>query len=208
MRRDPVLLVHGFDGSSKSWRTMEARLRAAGYRADQIDAISYDSEASSVSAAHVIARAVARLEARTGAARVDVVSHSLGAIASRYYVEQLGGDAHVDAWVSLAGVNDGTLWAYGCYLLASCRDMAPGSSVLDTLARDFRPDGSVRFATWWSPCDPMIVPSSAATIPGAQNTETACLGHSDLKTDPTVFGQVARFVGQRHRPVLGRRAAL
>jgi triacylglycerol lipase len=207
VRRDPVLLVHGFDGSAKSWRTMEARLRAAGYRVDQIDAISYDSEASTVSAAHVIARAVDELQARTGAARVDLVSHSLGAIASRYYVEQLGGDAHVDAWVSLAGVNDGTVWAYGCILLASCRDMVPGSSVLDTLARDFRADGAVRFATWWSPCDPVIVPSGAATIPGAQNTETACLGHSDLKSDATVFGQVARFVGQRHRPITGQAVA-
>lgn len=205
--RDPVLLVHGFHGSSKSWGTMASRLRAAGYRNDQIDAISYDSEASAVSAAHAIARAVDKLQARTGSARVDVVSHSLGAIASRYYVEQLGGDAHVDAWVSLAGVNDGTVWAYGCILLASCRDMVPGSGVLDTLARDFRPDGAVRFATWWSPCDPVIVPSGAATIPGARNTETACLGHSDLKTDATVFGQVARFVGQRHRPITERSAA-
>lgn len=207
VRRDPVLLVHGFDGSAKSWGTMESRLRTAGYRRDQIDAISYDSEASTVSAAHVIARAVDDLRARTGAARVDVVSHSLGAIASRYYVEQLGGDAHVDAWVSLGGVNDGTVVAYGCILLASCRDMVPGSNVLDTLARDFNADGAVRFATWWSPCDPMIIPSGAATIPGARNTETACLGHSDLKTDATVFGQVARFVGQRHRTLTGRSAS-
>ncbi|MET0627578.1 MAG: hypothetical protein ABW033_03870, partial [Acidimicrobiia bacterium] len=88
-----------------------------------------------------------------------------------------------------------------------CRDMVPGSNVLDTLARDFNADGAVRFATWWSPCDPMIIPSGAATIPGARNTETACLGHSDLKTDATVFGQVARFVGQRHRTLTGRSAS-
>jgi triacylglycerol lipase len=207
VRRDPVLLVHGFNGSAKSWGTMESRLHTAGYRRDQIDAISYDTEASTVSAAHVIARAVDDLRKRTGAVRVDLVSHSLGAIASRYYVEQLGGDEHVDAWVSLAGVNDGTVLAYGCILLESCRDMVPGSSVLDTLARDFHADDTVRFATWWSPCDPMIVPSGAAMIPGARNTETACLGHSDLKTDARVFGQVARFVGQRHRPLTSRSAS-
>jgi triacylglycerol lipase len=125
----------------------------------------------------------------------------MGAISTRMYVEQLGGDAHVDAWVSLGGVNTGTVWAYGCAFLPSCREMTPGSAVLDDLARDFRADGAVRFATWWSRCDLAIVPPGAATITGARNTETACLGHSELKNDAGVFGEVLRFVDDAHRRV-------
>ena len=55
----------------------------------------------------------------------------MGAISSRYWLERLGGAAHVDAWVSLAGVNEGTVWAYGCYVLTPCQEMVPTSSVLD-----------------------------------------------------------------------------
>ena len=121
----------------------------------------------------------------------------MGAISSRYYLERLGGTNAVDAWVSLAGVNEGTIWAYGCYVLTPCQEMVPTSSLLDDLNRDFPPSGATRFGAWWSPCDTTIVPNTNAELAGAVNTETKCLGHSDLKTDPTVFTQVLRFLQQR-----------
>jgi triacylglycerol lipase len=194
---DPVLLVHGFNSSGASWHAMTTYLRARGYRADEIDAMSYDSDASNIATAHQIAREVAALRARTGASRIDVVSHSMGAISSRYYLERLGGAAHVDAWVSLAGVNEGTVWAYGCYPIASCREMVPSSSMLHGLNDAFHPTGSTRYAAWWSPCDEAIIPRGNAELTGAQNVETACLGHSELKTDPTVLAQVGHFLDER-----------
>jgi triacylglycerol lipase len=197
-RRDPVLLVHGFNGSGAGWHAMVASLEQAGWRADQIDAMTYDSTGSSnVDIAHRIAEEVATLRARTGAARVDVVSHSMGAISTRWYLEHLGGTASVDAWVSLGGVNEGTVWAYGCYVLTPCREMVPTSSVLHDLADRFPPRGDTRYATWWSPCDEAVVPTSNAKLAGARNTETACLGHSALKSDPVVLAQVRQFLTSR-----------
>ena len=131
---------------------------------------------------------------RTGAARVDIVSHSMGAISSRYYLERLGGTSAVDAWVSLAGVNEGTIWAYACFVLTQCREMVPSSSLLDDLNRTFPPAGATRYAAWWSPCDTTVVPSRNAELAGAVNTETRCIRHSALKTDATVFAQVLRFL--------------
>jgi triacylglycerol lipase len=194
---DPVLLVHGFRGSGASWLAMTAYLRAQGYRAEQIDVMSYDSDASNVATAHRIAREAAALRARTGASRIDVVSHSMGAISSRYYLERLGGASHVDAWVSLAGVNEGTVWAYGCYALTSCREMVPTSPMLQRLNDAFRPTGPTRWGAWWSPCDEAIIPHGNAELAGAQNVETACLGHSELTTDATVLSQVGHFLDGR-----------
>jgi len=193
-RPDPVLLVHGFRGSSSGWHALEASLRARGYLASEIDAIDYDSDASNVDVARQIAREAAALRARTGAAHIDVVSHSMGAISSRYWLERLGGAAHVDAWVSLAGVNEGTVWAYGCYVLAPCREMVPTSSVLERLNDSFHPSGAIRYGAWWSPCDDAIVPHANAELPGAHNVETACLGHTEMRTDPRVLGEVVRFL--------------
>jgi triacylglycerol lipase len=194
-RPDPVLLVHGFRGSSRGWHALEAALRAHGYRSSEIDAIDYGSDASNIDVAHQIATAADALLARTGANRVDVVSHSMGAISSRYWLERLGGAAHVDAWVSLAGVNEGTVWAYGCYLLTPCREMVPTSSVLDKLEQAFTPSGPTRYGAWWSPCDDAIVPRANAELPGAHNVETACLGHTAMRTDPHVLAQVVQFLG-------------
>jgi len=195
-RHDPVLLVHGFRGSSSGWHALEASLHARGYRDAEIDAIDYDSDASNIDVARQIASEADALRARTGAAHIDVVTHSMGAISSRYWLERLGGAAHVDAWVSLAGVNEGTVWAYGCYVLTPCREMVPTSSVLDGLNRGFRAaGGATRYGAWWSPCDDAIVPRANAELPGAHNVETACLGHTEMRTDPQVLAQVVRFLG-------------
>src|SRR4029077_3349931 len=83
-RPDPVLLVHGFRGSSSGWHELEASLRAQGYRDSEIDAIDYGNDASNVDVARAIAHEADALRARTGASRIDVVTHSMGAISSRY----------------------------------------------------------------------------------------------------------------------------
>ena len=191
-----MLLVHGFNGSGASWHTMKDRLEAAGYPNTAIDAISYDSSDSNVEIAQQIGLEVDALLARTGAQKVDVVAHSMGAISARYYVERLGGADKVDAFVSLAGVNRGTYWAVACSVLVSCREMMPGSSLLDRLSPNVQADLPTRFAAWWSPCDPAILPPTNAQLAGAHNTETACIGHSDLKTNARVFTQVLDFIDQ------------
>lgn len=182
---------------------MVARLQAAGYPASRVEAITYDSTVSNVDVAQQIGDAIEALRARTGARKVDIVAHSMGAISSRYYLERLRGTDAVDAWVSLGGVNEGTIWAYGCFLLQSCQEMVPTSSLLAGLNRAFPPSGATRFGAWWSPCDTAIVPATNAQLPGAVNTETRCIGHSDLKTDATVFAQVLDFLdaGTRRRLV-------
>ena len=189
-----MLLVHGFRGSSNGWHALEASLRAQGYRDSEIDAIDYGNDASNVDVARVIAREADALRARTGASRIDVVTHSMGAISSRYWMDHLGGAAHVDAWVSLAGVNEGTVWAYGCYVLTPCREMVPTSSVLDGLQHRVRVSETTRYGAWWSPCDDAVIPRTNAELPGAHNVETACLDHSAMRTDPHVLAQVVQFL--------------
>jgi len=197
-RRDPVLLVHGFMSWGGDWEVLRSRLLAAGYRDSEIAAISYDSNQPNVAIAEDVAAAVEDLRARTGAKRIDIVSHSMGAISSRWYVEELGGDERVDAWVSIAGVNGGTYFAYGCLGVVSCVDMLPGSDTLAVLERDLDTDGAVRFGAWWSLCDTVVVPAASARLPGARNVRAPCLDHFSVKDDPTVLAQVERFLRAKH----------
>jgi triacylglycerol lipase len=73
--------------------------------------------------------------------------------------------------------------------------MMPGSSFLNALNSGDETPGSVRYGTWRSPCDELVVPSSSTSLSGAaQNIQTACISHSALRTDATVYGQVRDFV--------------
>ena len=65
MAHDPVLLVHGFNGSGSNWTALVRALERAGWRADEIDAMSYDSSKSNRAIAQQVADEVATLKARS-----------------------------------------------------------------------------------------------------------------------------------------------
>jgi triacylglycerol lipase len=191
---DPILFVHGWDSSASAWNTMIDRFVAAGHPRNRMLAITYNSNQSNVTIAGQVRDAVNSLRSSTGAAKVDIITHSMGGLSSRYYLKSMGGTAYVDDWVSLGGPNHGTNTAYLCYPFSrSCRDMIPGSDFLDALNSGDETPGSVRYGTFWSSCDEVINPDDSVLLSGATNTGVGCLGHSELRTNATVFNQVHTF---------------
>jgi len=186
---DPILFVHGYNGSGSNWNTMADRFKTDGWPASHLDQWNYNSSQSNADTARQLATEVDRLLAATGAAKVDVVTHSMGGLSSRYYAKNLGGDTKIDAWVSLGGPNHGTDTANSCFD-TSCYEMRIGSDFLAALNSGDESPGSPRYATWWSPCDTIINPDSSVAVSGATNSRTACLSHSGLLTDATVYSQV------------------
>ncbi|MDQ4038156.1 MAG: triacylglycerol lipase [Actinomycetota bacterium] len=189
----PVLFVHGYNSNASTWNAMLAAFRDIGYTDGELFAISYNYNQSNVTTAQALQTKVEEIRQQTGWASVDIISHSMGSLSSRYYLKNLGGQNVVDAWVSLAGANHGTSTARFCSAV-SCREMRAKSSFLAELNAGDETPGPVRYRTWWSPCDSTINPDSSVSLTGATNTKTACLGHSALLSDPTVFGQVELFV--------------
>lgn len=189
---NPILFVHGYTSSGSYWNTMASDFKNDGWPAAYLDQWSYDWHQSNATTASQLASEVDRLLAATGASKVDVIAHSMGGLSSRYYAKNLGGDAKIDAWVSLGGPNHGTDWANGC-TDTSCVEMRIGSTFLNSLNSGDETPGSPRYATWWSPCDTVINPDSSVSLSGATNTKTACLSHTALGSDPTVYGQVRNF---------------
>jgi triacylglycerol lipase len=190
---DPVLFVHGWNSSSSTWNTMVARFAADGWTAAELNNWSYNTSQSNAVTAEEIRTKVDGILAATGAAKVDVVTHSMGGLSSRYYVKNLGGDTKVDEWVSLGGPNHGTDTANFCFSTA-CSEMRVGSSFLTALNSGDETPGAVGYRTWWSPCDEIINPDSSVSLSGATNTRTACISHSALHEDATVYAQVRDFV--------------
>ncbi|MGW7103417.1 esterase/lipase family protein [Streptomyces sp. NPDC054838] len=189
-RPDPIVFVHGWNSDGSTWNTMADRFRSDGWPAGRLDQWNYPASQSNVTTARQLAAEIDRVLAATGAAKVDLVTHSMGALSSRYYLKNLGGDGKVDAWVSLAGPNHGTSTAYLCGG-AACAEMRPGSPFLGELNAGDETPGSARYATWWSQCDSLISPdSSSVALNGAVNTEAGCVQHTAFPVDARVYAEV------------------
>jgi triacylglycerol lipase len=193
LSHDPILFVHGWARTSADWSDMIARFKSDGWRDNELYAYNYSFLTSNASIADEIRDQINTIIANTGATKVDVVSHSMGGISSRYYVKNLGGDSKVDAWVSLGGPNHGTDSADQC-AFTPCIEMRIGSAFLAALNAGDETPGFPRYATWWSPCDETINPDASVLLTGATNRQTSCLGHGQLVTDPVIYQQVRDWV--------------
>jgi triacylglycerol lipase len=169
--RDPVLFVHGFTRSSADFAAFKQSFVDAGYKPEQLFTIDYNSFAPNAYTATLIQARVDQILAETGKKQVDIVAHSMGAYGTRYFLAHLGGQAKVDAFVSIAGPNHGTLAAYSpdCQAIPSCAEMvpAPRSSTRSTFPT--RPPTRPRPAT--SRSGPPVTtsstrrPASRSTVP-------------------------------------------
>src|SRR3989440_2751742 len=80
-RQNPILFVHGIEGSGAQCASQKMRFTSNGYPARWIDEVDYNSTRAVADKSEVdqqIDAAIATLERRTGKSQVDVVAHSLG----------------------------------------------------------------------------------------------------------------------------------
>jgi triacylglycerol lipase len=193
----PIIFVHGYNASASTWLTMVSRFKLDGYTDAELVNWSYDYRLSNATTAQTLGAKIDSVLLASGAHHVDIITHSMGALSARYYVRNLlpSTDQRVDAIVTLGGTNHGTATAFGCTPI-SCTEMRPYSSFLTKLNSTDETWGTPRYATWWSSCDEVIYPQTSAQLSGAVNTQTACLRHSQLHEDYTVYTQVRDLVKQ------------
>jgi triacylglycerol lipase len=196
-QHDPVLFVHGFTRSSADFATYQERYIRNGWRADRLYTIDYNSFAPNIYAAYAISAKVDQILAETGAAKVDIVAHSMGSYGSRWYIKYLGGASKVDAWVSVSGPNHGTLAAYDptCQALPSCREMTPNSEFLTALNAGDETPGDVRYFTLWTQGDDLVLPAQSTELAGARNWENEeVLAHMAMAVDEETIVHTRNFV--------------
>src|SRR3989475_6190374 len=79
-RQNPILFVHGIEGSGAQFASQKMRFTSNGYPARWIDEVDYNSTRAVGDKSEVdqqIDAAIAALKRRTGQSKVDVVAHSL-----------------------------------------------------------------------------------------------------------------------------------
>ncbi len=191
----PVVFVHGYTGSASNWTTAMAVFRAAGWSSSNLFAYEYNSYGDNVQNARGLASYVNTVKSRTGASKVAIVNHSMGGLVSQYYLKVLGGNANVSHLASIAGANHGTTAAAACLIFVTCRQMYPGSAFIAQISAGDETPGATSYATWYSPCDGVIIPYTSTILRnGANNHLVACQNHIGFLTDTGVLSQIAAFV--------------
>lgn len=192
----PVLLVPGWGDEAPDLEPLRLHLIEKGWPETRIAALSFpDPFGSNQRHAREIDRAVESLRAMTGAHRVDIVAHSMGGLAVRYYLlTRPDVQEAVRRAVFLGTPHRGTVAA----ILAwgdGGREMVPGSDFLTQLNEGERgvPEGVEGLAIR-TPVDLRVIPGSSGLLPGALNLEICCPTHNQLVEEERTLGAVVNFL--------------
>jgi pimeloyl-ACP methyl ester carboxylesterase len=182
---DVVVLVHGFLATAGVLRPLAERLES-------------ETGAQAASFTHLPGEGVERIARRVEALvrrlppstkRIHLVGHSVGGLASRYYVGELGGDPRVVQTVSIASPFSGVPRAALLLPGQLAKDLDPESPLLARLRAGVG-QGVPHFSIAGS--HDALVASGA--LPSAEGLEVPGCGHNALLYDPVVLGEVVSRV--------------
>jgi triacylglycerol esterase/lipase EstA (alpha/beta hydrolase family) len=187
--RHPVILLHGFAMNRTNWIWLGRRLAKRGI--GPLYGTSYFSPQSVRRSAEQLARFIDGVLAREKCEHVDIVAHSLGGVVARYYIERLGGAAHVGRLVTIGSPHNGTVIARLGALFPSARETLSNSAFYAELG-PLSPRENISFTSVWSRADAIIEPPESSSIaPIGEDRVFDDLGHLSLLLSPRVLDAVA-----------------
>jgi triacylglycerol lipase len=193
----PVVFVHGFGSSASQWTGVMSQFRAKGYAAGELSAISYNSQVAIATSSQTLAAEVQRVLARTGAPRVDIVSHSMGSMIAKHCIILGGCKGKTAHWETMSGVDNGTaneiVIARGTASNEDVQGRTPLRKQLQDNWNVIVQDG-VKVQVHWSANDGIVVPGSLSQEPApARNVAKPSLNHLNIYSNSAVINEVVTF---------------
>lgn len=187
----PILLLHGYFHNRSAFVLMQRALRKKGFQ--NVEAFSYNPLRKGIpEIADKVACRVGEILDGTGASKLHLVGHSLGGLLARYYAEEMGGSERVMSITTLGTPHYGTIAAYASRS-PTAKQMRPGSELLARLASRELPH-YVRYTSYYSNLDALVVPSESAVLSGGngnvRNIRVRDLGHLSLLISPELIESV------------------
>ncbi len=186
LAHNPVLLVHGYSCNGSCWNKVRRRLKKNGVA--QVFAIDLKPKLGDISDfAQQLSDRIDTVLETTGAAKLDIVAHSMGGIVSRYYLTVLGGEDKVGTLITLGSPHHGSRLARFAPGV-NTRQMRPGSEFLDDLNVYEKRSRKTCVVSVWSSLDEMLVPRTTAILGGdVKNVRVDYHGHMMLLYSAQVF---------------------
>ena len=198
--RSPLVLLLGWGQHPWLWRLLVRRLRADGW--GRVAVAGWTTPRLDLDrGTAVLADAIARLRAATGAARVDVLAHGAAGLVVRAYLGRVGADAGVGRVLTVGSPHQGTEAATWGGVRALAGALAPDGATLRALAADDRAPDLVEFVTLYSYEDALVLPPGHAYYPGAFGIEVRGPGHLGLLRSWHVYELIRENLAAESAPV-------
>lgn len=185
---DAIILVHGIHSNSRDMTRMARAFRAEGREVFTPDLAPNGGQATIEELGSQLADYAAKHVPR--GRKFDLVGFSMGGLVSRYYVQRLGGAAYVAHLVTIAAPHHGTILAH-LHPGAGAVEMRRGSGFLRDLAKDDAALSRVKFTTFHTPLDLVVVPPRSAEMPQARNVRVWASLHPSLILEKRCIRAVA-----------------
>lgn len=192
----PVLLVHGYGGTSAGLSQLAAQIRSVGRTAVIVDPVGDNTGDLNDQVAN-LEKAVTDAE-RSGAPSVDIIGYSAGGVVALTWSKKHDGEKRARRIISLGSPFHGTQVAATAIATApelcpaACRQLAPGSDLLRGLDVDGAGAEHPSWLALWTQYDTVVTPPASANLKGALafSVQLVCpevtVGHSELPADPVI----------------------
>ncbi len=182
-----VVFIHGFLCNRAFWSPWLAQLQTQN-RA--FASVSLEPVFGSIDDyAAIVEAAVAKVTQATGQAPT-LICHSMGGLAARAWLRSnAANDDRIKRVITLGSPHFGTALSSEKALLplTNTQQMQRLGAWTQQLAKDETPSRYAKFTCWYSNCDNIVVPTSTATLPGADNRLVTAQGHLSMAFDERVM---------------------
>ena len=182
-----VVFIHGFFCNRAIWTPWMAQLLTQN-RA--FVAVTLEPAFGSIDNYTVLVEAaVAKVTQATGQAPT-LICHSMGGLAARAWLRSnLANEARIQRVITIGTPHFGTALSTEKALLpfTNTHQMQRLGSWTRQLAKDEPASLYAKFTCWYSNCDNIVVPTSTAMLPGADNRLVTAQGHVSMAFEATVM---------------------
>ncbi len=185
--RPPVILVPGYGMNRSCFLFFAFYLKKRGF--PWVWIVNNRPHSAGIPVyAQRLADAVRRMQSASGAARVDIIGHSAGGVIAAWYVNNLGGAAHVRRLVTVGTPWRGTRVAvFG--MRAHARDLLPDTPVIRQIQRPAVPTFAL-----WTETDGVLIPHTSGRAEGMSAIEVRGETHLSMLYSPTVWRRVRELL--------------
>lgn len=118
-----------------------------------------------------IGRAVDEILERTGQDKIMILAECNGGVATRYYIEKLGGAPKVERFISYVSAHHGTTWAGSMNVFPSAGEIRPGSEYMLEMDESAPPEDGPLYISIFICTDEIMKPYTTSMLKGALNIE-------------------------------------
>ena len=123
--------------------------------------------------------------------RIIVIGFSMGGLVTRYYLQNLGGAARCETFISISSPHNGTAMAW-TYPSKGVIQMRKGSEFLAELKETEGNLGKMPVVSYRTPMDLMILPADSSIWDRAENIEMPVAAHPLMLQSERVIADIER----------------